>query len=157
MRRQQRQDHVILWTNCKRLSVTIEWGCAAIRGLLSVGAKAAGSPVLSILETPPLCLPALRADGCCGDCWYSGYEPAVCEERYRQLWQCAHASSAIDMVVLLSTLHVSCVHEGDPGRGRGYVRESLLTCCSSFSVPCPTPLSSKSFLDASTTSWMIFS
>jgi len=105
---------VILQTNCKRLSVTIEWGCAAIRGLLSVGAKAAGSPVLSILETPPLCLPALRADGCCGDCWYSGYEPAVCEERYRQLWQRAHASSAIDMVVLLSTLLVSCVHEGDP-------------------------------------------
>lgn len=111
---------MILQTNCKRLSVTIEWGCAAIRGLLSVGAKAAGSPVLSILEDPPLCLPALRADGCCGDCWYGGgYEPAVCEDRYRQSQQRAHTSSSIDMVVLLSTLLVSCVHEGGSEKRKG--------------------------------------
>ena len=119
MRRQQRQDHVILWTNCKRLSVTIEWGCAAIRGLLSVGAKAAGSPVLSILEIPPLCLPALRADGCCGDCWYGGYEPAVCEEQNRQSQQHAHASSSIDMIVSLSTLLASCVHESGSKKRSG--------------------------------------
>lgn len=81
--------------------------------------------MLSILE-PPLCLPALRASMAAAAIAGAGtaavsqrLRASVCEERYRQSPQLAHASFAIAMIVLWSTLLVSCVHECGSNKRNG--------------------------------------
>jgi len=144
---------VISQTSCKRLSASERVGLCRRQSTFKRWCKSSGQPGGLIFE-PPLCLCLLwllqrLLSGRC--------EPVVCEKasdhgrgRTRSV-VCAKATSQ-------SMLLLSCVQPcEDIAWHRRNEERLLLTCCSSLSVACPTPLSSKSFLDASTTSWMIFS